>query len=238
MRANLKIEGWHLFGIISSRIFYVAPELTLGDVYDSSVDVFAFGILLYIVMTGVLNPYESKDVTSACHIGMLVATNPHFRPDLSVDDLNDMVWVKELCKKCWHHENWERPTFGTIGRILKVYSEENENRPFSDIEKTAETDTQEMDGESHFKVYDRNNSHPYHSSMTDRVAKMRQFHQNRESSVLLRHDEDKEAESMDTQLRQLYETHQIQSDLICRLLQELENMRNPNSVRTTKQRRI
>ena len=49
------------FDIILGTAYYKAPELYRGDCYDSKVDIWAIGIIAYILLTGGDYPYDGSD---------------------------------------------------------------------------------------------------------------------------------------------------------------------------------
>jgi len=100
----------------------MSPELTLGQQYDSSVDVFAFGILAFIVMTGNFFPYASDAdnprASTPVNVQMIVATDPSCRPNLKESTI-EPEWARSLCSSCWDNDVQARPTFGRLVEILK-----------------------------------------------------------------------------------------------------------------------
>jgi len=113
-------------GAIGTSI-YMAPELTLALAYNSSVDVFAFGILAFIVLSGNFHPYatnhENPVGTTPYRVEMRVAVDPQFRPDLKKSSIK-AEWALELIEKCWEGEPEQRPTFRVILDMLKTQKKE------------------------------------------------------------------------------------------------------------------
>jgi len=100
---------------------YMAPELTLGQPYDQSVDVFAFGILAFMVLTLNLSPYaEDPDdsLSTPTSVQIKVAQDASYRPKKGMDTLANDSLV-DLIEKCWDNAPEKRPTFPEIIRILK-----------------------------------------------------------------------------------------------------------------------
>ena len=89
---------------------YMAPELFNGDEeYTSSVDVYAFSMLAYEIVTGKVPYYELGDSISAVSLGMKVTDGyrpkiPNYIPDK----------MKSLIEKCWSKKPEERPSFEFI----------------------------------------------------------------------------------------------------------------------------
>jgi len=99
--------------------YYMAPEIVLGDTYDSKVDVFAFGIMMFEMLTLHFNPYQEKDATEIEHfVEFKVAHNPHFRPALSELSPSVPKLFFNLLKRCWDYRVKRRPDFQEILKIL------------------------------------------------------------------------------------------------------------------------
>ncbi|OHT04009.1 AGC family protein kinase [Tritrichomonas foetus] len=70
---------------------YVAPEIALGNKYDSSVDVWSMGVILYALTTGKL-PFNGSSIEM--QLKRVVMVNPFFPPQLSehlIDLLKQML---------------------------------------------------------------------------------------------------------------------------------------------------
>ena len=94
---------------------YMAPEILEEERYDRKVDVYAFGILMYEVLTDCV-PYpelvSGKMTEFAFRINVV---NKKLRPkfDFQIKDS-----IKKLIEKCWAHDPNERPTFDEIFSML------------------------------------------------------------------------------------------------------------------------
>jgi len=95
----------------------MAPELTLGLNYDFSVDVFAFGILSFILITGNFSPYKTSKELVPMSVQLKVASDELYRPDLSEIKEND--WLQDLCAACWGNDSEARLSFADILEVLK-----------------------------------------------------------------------------------------------------------------------
>ncbi|KAA8527226.1 hypothetical protein F0562_034677 [Nyssa sinensis] len=94
---------------IDRSSLYVAPEVYRGEIFDRSVDVYSFGLILYEMMEGV-QPFHPKSPEDAAKLLCLEGKRPtfknkskHYPPDL-----------KELVEECWAAEYVVRPTFAEI----------------------------------------------------------------------------------------------------------------------------
>jgi serine/threonine protein kinase len=89
----------------------MAPEVTLGQLYDEKVDVFSFGIIMAEVLLERLNPYS----TDVMNVQMRVAQNPTFRPIIP-DHLRTTAHSSyvALMEQCWSHEPTVRPAFPSV----------------------------------------------------------------------------------------------------------------------------
>ncbi|XP_033510741.1 integrin-linked protein kinase 1-like isoform X3 [Nicotiana tomentosiformis] len=87
---------------------YTAPEIYKDEIFDRSVDVYAFGVLLYEMMEGT-PPFHPKSPEEAARLMCKEGKRPSFKskskypPDL-----------KELIEECWHLDSFVRPTFSEI----------------------------------------------------------------------------------------------------------------------------
>jgi len=127
----------------------MAPELSLGQPYDRSVDNFAYGILFFIILSGKFAPYAAVDrngiKTTPNMIQMRVATDCNFRPNLSFLPSNkDNEWVSAICKLCWRNSPAERPSFSLIVKMLRsrrIIEEATVGATRNDDEKTFSVDS-------------------------------------------------------------------------------------------------
>lgn len=90
---------------------YMAPEVALEKPYNSSVDVYSFGILFWQItsletpFTGFsLNMHNDRVIRG----GLRPALNPKIGPGLN-----------NLMKNCWSTEIHERPTFQEVAEVLR-----------------------------------------------------------------------------------------------------------------------
>jgi len=93
--------------------YWAAPEEVFGKKYDKTVDVYAYGIMLWQIMTGESNPYpgERNQDIFFDHVAAgkrPVVTNLHPR-------------MAELCQHCWHADPVERPSFVEIVEFLNGF---------------------------------------------------------------------------------------------------------------------
>lgn len=103
---------------------YMSPELLKGKKhYDSSVDVYAFSMLAYEIITGKIPFYEIIETTNAYALGIKVIDGyrpkwPKFVPKKT----------KELISKCWDDNPRKRPTFAKIySKLSSDFSYFNED---------------------------------------------------------------------------------------------------------------
>uniref|UniRef100_A0A3Q7HJ24 non-specific serine/threonine protein kinase n=1 Tax=Solanum lycopersicum TaxID=4081 RepID=A0A3Q7HJ24_SOLLC len=87
---------------------YIAPEIYKDEIFDRSVDVYAFGVLLYEMMEG-SPPFHPKSPEEAARLMCKEGKRPPFKskskypPDL-----------RELIEECWNPDSFIRPTFSEI----------------------------------------------------------------------------------------------------------------------------
>jgi TPR repeat protein len=85
---------------------FMAPELYLDEPYDFKVDVYAFGIMMFMVITG-LDPFQ--DITNQVILARKVMNGE--RPTIP-DWVGDSL--RELITRCWHTSPDQRPHFNEI----------------------------------------------------------------------------------------------------------------------------
>jgi small GTP-binding protein len=96
----------------NGTLLYMAPEIHNGNDFDFSVDVYAYGILMYSVISG-KSPYEGVPIQSQYAFAHRVIGGQ--RPDIPKDV--DKKW-KNLMEACWSSSAKRRPTFEDICRTM------------------------------------------------------------------------------------------------------------------------
>jgi len=102
---------------------YMAPEMVLGEDYDSKVDVFSYAIMSFEMLTGDFNPYSSKMGKRGGQyqqfLEFKVANNPFFRPDLERLAIGGLpTTFGHMIGLSWDHDPTKRPTFAEIYKFL------------------------------------------------------------------------------------------------------------------------
>ncbi|XP_023937854.2 uncharacterized protein LOC112045770 [Bicyclus anynana] len=85
---------------------WMAPEALLYNVYSHQTDVWAFGILLWEIVTLGSTPYAAmsgREVLAAVTEGYRLERPPHCKPQLY-----------RAMHSCWHADPTQRPTFATL----------------------------------------------------------------------------------------------------------------------------
>jgi serine/threonine protein kinase len=124
---------------------YMAPELmNSGEgVYDEKVDVFAFGIMLFELMTDGKAPYPDLQGCTAAAMQDKVLAG--LRP--KVDGVSENL--RTLMQRCWDHNPRNRPSFDEMVRnpewFLKDDADENEFGDFAIDWKNKKWDGMEWD---------------------------------------------------------------------------------------------
>ena len=93
---------------------FMAPEV-LSGYYDEKVDVFSFGIMMYVVLTEKWKPYGEE--MSVNGVELRVKNNPDFRPNLSI---YEVISHKEIICKMWDNDSKMRPSFDDIISYLEI----------------------------------------------------------------------------------------------------------------------
>jgi serine/threonine protein kinase len=90
---------------------YTAPELRYGNDWDSSVDVYSFGLILYEILVG--SPgFRENEPESGMRQRMLRGAMPLIGPGV-------LPSMRDLIQKCWQLEADRRPSFEAILGILE-----------------------------------------------------------------------------------------------------------------------
>ena len=101
---------------------FQAPEIICGLHYDSSVDVYSYGITLWEIQTA-KHPYDKHfqpGVTARDILNRVV--EEELRPEFPTDCNKDM---RELTQSCWNARPFCRPSFDDIINKLKEISSPN-----------------------------------------------------------------------------------------------------------------
>jgi serine/threonine protein kinase len=85
---------------------WMAPEMFESDHYTNKVDVYAYGILLWEILTGAV-PFKGRDAYKVA----IAVTRNHERPPLPTGIPRGII---ELIKACWDPAPENRPTFAQI----------------------------------------------------------------------------------------------------------------------------
>lgn len=97
---------------------YIAPEVYKNEPFDRSVDVFAFGLILYEMIEGT-PAFHPNPQEEAAKMICLEGSRPTFKnkPKYYPSD------VKELIQECWDPTPSVRPTFAEIiVRLNKIHA--------------------------------------------------------------------------------------------------------------------
>src|SRR6185312_46526 len=93
---------------------WMAPEIIMGKKYTEKADVYAFGIILWEILTR-LEPYEDKEPMQI----VVEVVNDNLRPTLPKQFMDSPL--VPLMKDCWHESPDHRPSFEKIlERLLEI----------------------------------------------------------------------------------------------------------------------
>jgi len=142
---------------------WMAPEIIIGKLYTEKADVYAFGIILWEILTR-LEPYEDKEpmqiVVEVVNEDLRPTLPPEFReapkdgspPDpkgipagTGTAPPNQMALVA-LMKDCWHKDPNQRPTFQVVERRLQeMFANEVKEHPLISSTDDLEPDDADPD---------------------------------------------------------------------------------------------
>lgn len=100
----------NLQSMVGGSPFWMAPELFNGEQYTNAVDVYAYGVLLYQLLTLKI-PFDGKITTIA--LGKKICSGE--RPE--IPDTCPPFYA-EIIQKCWEQDPQDRPTFEQIYRHI------------------------------------------------------------------------------------------------------------------------
>lgn len=116
---NVKVADFGLTRFISEKKamtqvgtpMWMAPEIIMGKKYTEKADVYAFGIILWEILTR-LEPYEDKEPMQI----VVEVVNEDLRPTIPDDFMSSPLIP--LMKDCWHKDPEQRPSFKVINNRL------------------------------------------------------------------------------------------------------------------------
>ncbi|KAK8842485.1 hypothetical protein M9Y10_026074 [Tritrichomonas musculus] len=89
---------------------YMAPEIWNSYDYTKAVDVYAFSLIVYEIITNV-KPFNGMNIYMICY-----KISKNYRPEIK-DDVPDCY--KTLIEKCWDQDQSKRPSFDEITEFIK-----------------------------------------------------------------------------------------------------------------------
>lgn len=100
---------------VDNSSLYIAPEIYRDELFDRSVDVHSFGLMLYEMMEGV-PPFHPKSPEEAAKLICLEGMRPPFKNKSKYP--SDL---RELIEECWDPKSVSRPSFcEIIARLDKI----------------------------------------------------------------------------------------------------------------------
>ncbi|CAO2167338.1 unnamed protein product [Urochloa humidicola] len=100
--------------LVDSFSYHTAPELYRNDAFDSSVDAYSFGFILYEMVEGLVRTPEDSG-----HSVRFEGARPSLKGKLKGYPSD----FKALIEECWHPQAMARPTFSEIIiRLDKIYA--------------------------------------------------------------------------------------------------------------------
>lgn len=99
-----EIAGFKEGSALAGTLVYIAPEVFHSDVYDSKVDIYSFGVILWEIWYG---QHAFAEVQVETLITFVDGGN---RPEHLKDcEKPPQLW-KDLMEKCWNGNAEERPS--------------------------------------------------------------------------------------------------------------------------------
>lgn len=131
---------------------YMAPEVIEDNVYNEKTDVYAFGILMYEVVTDQIPypPYQRGDMADYKFKKNVIEKD--YRPVFSIDVKKS---IQELIELCWSKEPKKRPTFSELFDKLTSNNKKSIHDFYSENEEEEEEEENDIknDHEENFKYF-------------------------------------------------------------------------------------
>ena len=99
-------EAQDITGTLAGTLVYIAPEVLHSNLYDSKVDIYSFGLILWEMWYG-QQAFALAEVKAETHTTFVDAG--HRPKHLKGCEKPPRPW-KELMEKCWNGNAEERPT--------------------------------------------------------------------------------------------------------------------------------
>ncbi|XP_060551521.1 leucine-rich repeat serine/threonine-protein kinase 1-like [Ruditapes philippinarum] len=98
---------------------YQAPEILDGKAYDEKVDIFAFAMVIYEILTG-RRPYaECENLAQISKAMKIMGKRPELK-DFNI--FSKFPWLEKMMKNCWHGTAQSRPA---ASHIVSKYDMQN-----------------------------------------------------------------------------------------------------------------
>ena len=117
VHATSEFAQFNLTGIKGS-VRYMAPEVALGQVYDQSIDVYSFALVMWECVHG-KKPYMGLDVDMHARVVCMSGG----RPDI---DNSVPANVAAVMRDCWNESARRRPSMGDAALTLQQMQAANE----------------------------------------------------------------------------------------------------------------
>lgn len=117
-------------GSVKGTLFWMAPEMILKREWSEKTDVYAFGIILWQLLSGVI-PYRDAQITGP--IDLILQIGSGLRPGMGKIKTADQS-LQELIMQCWDHDPEKRPNIMEVIDILRgeqaeiIFNEVNKDR--------------------------------------------------------------------------------------------------------------
>ena len=119
INANVKLCDFGLASYIrkgmhktEGTIRFMAPEILKGNTYDSSIDVYAFGMVIWELLTG---DYPHQEYTDKELLKKLIQDST-LRPHIPK---SCPLFFSDLMRSCWHEDPKQRPSMKVVSNLLE-----------------------------------------------------------------------------------------------------------------------
>lgn len=102
-------------------LMWMAPEMILAKEWSDRTDVYAFGIIMWEIFTGLMPFLSEMDSSTLTQTALLIAISQGRRPSISkLRDRGVEPWLCALIEQCWDSSPEKRPSINNVLRRLQL----------------------------------------------------------------------------------------------------------------------
>ncbi|RIB11812.1 kinase-like domain-containing protein [Gigaspora rosea] len=150
--SNIEQKKVGVFGILP----YIAPEILNGNSYNTTSDIYSFGIIMWEILYGTTVTYYSDNKLSMMDLQLQICYND-LRPPIHKEAPQCYT---NLMKECWDKNSEKRPS---AGKLYKIFVEWQNNEIILDLNE-SKTLSENIEN-SYASIFIRSNFNPYSNTL-------------------------------------------------------------------------